>query len=133
MSAQSSAVNSSAIKSPAKAPDVKPAPDAAVAPRRHPFGPTEDGGVADDYYRPSQRQKANFVCVAEENGRNLNEVDPTPAGMQLDWDGADVILRLTEERTADYRRAFGYIGDIKLLPADRDQGAETPALRKRRP
>ena len=136
MSAQSSDVNSSEVKSPAKAPAVKPAPDAAVAPRPHPFGPTEAGGVDDDYYRPSQRQQANIVCVAEENGRNLNDVIPTPAGMHLDWDGAGVGLRLAEEwaaEYAEYRRVFGYIGDIKLLPADQDKGTVTPAIRKRRP
>ena len=85
--------------------------------------------MADDYYRPSQRQQETFVCAAEENGRNLNEIIPTPAGMQLDWGGTDVVLLLTEDWAAEYRRAFGYIGDIKHPPSDRDKGAETPALR----
>ena len=89
--------------------------------------------MADDYYRPSQRQQANFVCVAEENGRDINEVIPTPAGMLLAWEGPGVVLQLTEEWTAVYRRVFGYIGDMKLLPADMDKGTETPALRKRMP
>ena len=48
--------------------------------------------------------------------------------MSLSWGEADVALQLSADWAARYRRVFGFIGDMKLPPADTQRGAESPPL-----
>ena len=39
-----------------------------------------------------------------------------------------VALRLVDDWAAQFRRVYGYVGEIKLLPADKECGTRTPAM-----
>ena len=80
------------------------------------LGRSQFGVMVTRYFRPTQKKLADLYCQAERTATPPNQAVPVPQGMSVEWVGRDLTLTLSAEWAAQYRKVYGYIADIKLLP-----------------
>ena len=68
-------------------------------------------------YRPSQKQFADALVRAGLQNRLFEDAAPLPSGMAVSKKDDRLALTLVDDWAVQYRRVYGYIGEIKLLPA----------------
>ena len=93
----------------------------------------ENGLQTAEYYRPSQKRfddalaraavkktpLADAAALAEkyQNGNFVMTFPIPPSGMVLSTIDDRLAVALSEDWASQYRRTYGYLGEIKLLPA----------------
>ena len=70
-----------------------------------------------EYYRPSQKLFADSSRAAEIRKISYRDAAPTPSGMSVSIMDGRLALTMVGDWAVQYRRVYGYIGEIRLLPA----------------
>ena len=98
-----------------------------------PSGFMGNGLQAASYYRPPQKKFEDALCRAAIRGISYHDAAPVavkyqnrvsvlivltfPSGICLHTLGERLALTMVDDWAAQYRRVYGYLGGVKLLPA----------------
>ena len=91
-------------------------PGPPKVPAIEPFGFSENGLQAAAYYWPP-RKKFDTRCRAAITKISYRDAAPVAPGMSLSILDERPALTMVDDWDVQYRRAYGYIGGIRLLPA----------------
>ena len=68
------------------------------------------------YFRPSQKRQADLAATAEVGKIPVGNQVFAPSGWQFSWHGRRLDVNLTEDWAPQFRRAYGYVVEIKSPP-----------------
>ena len=81
------------------------------------FGFRENESQTQYYFRLSHKAYADLLVRADIARTPYNDSAATPSGASLEIVDGRRALLLVEDRALQFRRVYGYIGEIKLPPA----------------